>query len=110
MSEDEDLLDAIKEWEDRCKEAERQVASLMKAVDWMSQKIKVLESERDSANLQIIEERERYAKIAESWKIPALTHLGSFFDSGWNQACEEIAAQIRTRSVPLKTKHESDER
>lgn len=100
MAEDEDLLDAIKEWEDRCKEAERQVASLMKAVDWMSQKIKVLESERDSANLQI-------DALTKAIQI-AIPILGKGCKCDGCDCEMEMATSVLRDA--LNPKHESDER
>lgn len=97
MAEDEDLLDAIKEWEDRCKEAERQSAALMKAVDWMSQRIKILESERDSANLQIRDLIDALRAVYEAQVIPMAFR---------SMALEAI---LRNHDAS-KPKRESDER
>jgi translation initiation factor 2B subunit (eIF-2B alpha/beta/delta family) len=101
MAEDEDLLDAIKEQGDRCKEAERQGAALAKAVDWMSQRIKVLESERDSANLQIRALR----------NLIIVRHAMEPRHSRVDHDCPECMALDDTKnSVTLKPKHKSDKR
>lgn len=51
-------------------------------------------------DLQLSEARESCAKISEDWKVTDPTNtIGPLWVMGFNDACQEIANQIRTASI-----------
>lgn len=96
--------EAAKGW-GKFRAAELQIDEERKRADGFLERLRVegeiaaaTEKEIKGLRLQLSEAQERYAKLAEEWRItdPRNT-IGPLWVSGWNEACHKIAESVRGR-------------